>query len=175
MALPDENQSKKERQSSLENLEARLYSRTPPPLRHDEEFVGEDRHIRIAPGWTSDAERKQSALYSIAATAMPWLKRLFVASIIFFLFAAGIALYGFWRGETTISPRNISVEVVGPVGTGAGEELQIEIVIRNDNTIDLDSADLLLEFPGGTMKPDNLSESLSRYRDALVPIVSSVT
>ena len=172
MALQDENQSKREQQSSLENLEGRLYSRTPPPLRHDEEFVGEERHIRIAPGWTSDAERKQSALYSIATTAMPWLKRLFVASIIFFLFAAGIALYGFWRDGTTVSSRNISVEVVGPVGTGAGEELQIEVVIRNDNTVGLDSVNLLLEFPDGTMKPDNLSESLSRYRDALGPIAA---
>lgn len=173
MPLPDENTqspaipSQKEHQSSLENLENRLYSRTPPPLRHDEEFIGEEKHIRIAPGWTSEAERKESALYSIISTLMPWLKRLFIASIIFFLFAAGIAIFGFWRGGNTLSPQNISVEVVGPVGAAAGEELPVEITVQNGNKLSLDSVDLLIDFPDGTKKPGSLSESLLRYRDAL--------
>ena len=163
----EDNQPPKERRNTLDELENRLYSRTPPPLRHDEEFMGEEKHIRIAPGWTSEAERKESALYSIVSTLMPWLKRLFIASIIFFLFAAGIAIFGFWHGGNTLSPQNISVEVIGPVGAAAGEELPVEIVIRNDNKQSLDSVDLIVEFPDGTKKPDNLSESLLRYRDAL--------
>ena len=163
----EDNQPPKERRNTLDELENRLYSRTPPPLRHDEEFMGEEKNIRIAPGWTSEAERKESALYSIVSTLMPWLKRLFIASIIFFLFAAGIAIFGFWHGGNTLSPQNISVEVIGPVGAAAGEELPVEIVIRNDNKQSLDSVDLIVEFPDGTKKPDNLSESLLRYRDAL--------
>ncbi|MSU56071.1 MAG: hypothetical protein EXS51_02055 [Candidatus Taylorbacteria bacterium] len=176
MPLPEEKQQStatpppKERRNTLDELENRLYSRTPPPLRHDEEFIGEERHIRIAPGWTSDAERKESATYSMLATVMPWLKRLFVASIIFFFFAAGIAFYGFWRGGNTISPQNISVDIAGPVGIGAGEELTLDITVGNDNALDLDAVDLLVEFPDGTRKPGKLSESLLRYRDSLGPL-----
>ena len=139
--------SQQKHESSLEHLENRLYSRTPPPLRHDEEFIGEEKHIRIAPGWTSEAERKEATLFSIVSIVMPWLKRLFIASILFFLFAAGIAVFGFWRGGNTLSPQNISVEVIGPVGAAAGEELPVEIVIRNDNKQSLNSVDLLIEFP----------------------------
>src|SRR3989344_2659151 len=167
MAPPPLNQPHEQPQDSLENLEHRLYSRTPPPLRHDEEFIGEERHVRIAPEWTSEAERKESALYSIVATIMPWIKRLFVASIIFFMFTAGIAFFGVWRGENTVSPQNISVDVIGPVGAPAGEEMSVEITIGNENTINLNSVDLLVEFPDGTRKPDNLSLPLLRYRDAL--------
>ncbi len=159
-------------QSSLENLEHRLYSRTPPPLRHDEEFLGEERHVRIAPEWTSEAERKESALYSLIAKVMPWLKRLLIVSIIFFLFAAGIGLYGIWRGGNSVSPQNVSVDVTGPVGTGAGEEMNIDIAIGNTNAIDLASVDLLVEFPDGTRKPENLNEALPRYRDALGPLLA---
>src|SRR3990167_9222725 len=89
MASSTPNQPDKERPSSLESLERRLYSRTPPPLRHDEEFLGEERHIRIAPEWTSEAERKESAVYSILETIMPWIRRLFVASLLFFMFTVG--------------------------------------------------------------------------------------
>ena len=171
MVNPDQK-TPRERPNTLERLENRLYSRTPPPLRHDEEFIGEEKHIRIAPGWTSDTERKQSAFYSMISSVMPWLKRLFFASIIFFFFAAAIAFYGFWRGGNTISPQNISVEVNGPVGTGAGEEFSLDITVGNDNTLDLDSVDLLVEFPDGTRKQGNLSESLLRYRDSLGPLAA---
>ena len=167
MASSTPNQPDKERPSSLESLERRLYSRTPPPLRHDEEFLGEERHIRIAPEWTSEAERKESAVYSILVTIMPWIRRLFVASLLFFMFTVGIAFVGIWRGSNTVSPQNISVDITAPIGIGAGEEMNIEIVVGNKNAIDLDSVDVLVEFPDGTRKPGNLSEPLLRYRDAL--------
>jgi len=83
------------------------------------------------------------------------------------MFTAGIAFFGVWRGENTVSPQNISVDVIGPVGAPAGEEMSVEITIGNENTINLNSVDLLVEFPDGTRKPDNLSLPLLRYRDAL--------
>lgn len=166
-ASEHEHESPRERESGLERLEHRLYSRTPPPLRHDEESIGEEKHVRIAPEWTSEAERKESAFYSIAAVAMPWLKRLLIASVLFFMFTVGIALYGVWRGGNTVSPQNISVDVIGPVGAAAGEEMHIDIAIQNRNAIDLASVDVLVEFPESTRKPGNVSESLLRYRDAL--------
>ncbi len=172
MALPQENRPPLQKKSSLESLEDRLYSRTPPPLRHDEEFIGEEKHIRIAPGWTSEAERKESAVYSLMATIMPWFKRFFIASVIFSLFAGCVSLYGFWRGGNTVSRQNISIDVVGPVGTGAGEEMSVEVTVGNANKLDLASVDLVAEFPDGTRKPGNLSEALLRHRESLGPLVA---
>ncbi len=170
MSFPDEKEPSEAHKSSLENLENRLYSRTPPPLRHDEEFIGEEKNVRIAPGWTNEAEREHTAVYTLLSATMPWLKGFFIASIIFFLFAAGLTFLGLFRGQNTVSPQNISIQVNGPVAIGAGEEVPIEISVGNDNTIDLDSVSLRVEFPDGTKRPENLSESLPRYYDALGPL-----
>ncbi len=166
--MPDEpSPPHNEKPSSLENLEHRLYSRTPPPLRHDEEYGLAEQHVRIAPGWAEEEERKKSALYGIFAKIMPWLKRLFIASILFFLFAAGVAIFSFWRGGTTVSPKNISLAVLGPVSAPAGEELSFEVTVTNYNALDLESADLLVKFPDGTRKSTDLSTEFLRYREDL--------
>lgn len=166
--MPSEHASSpNDKPSSLESLEDRLYSRTPPPLRHDEEFGSGERHIRIAPGWTEEEERRESTLYGMFAKIMPVLKRLFIASILFFLFAAGIAFYGFWRGGNTISPQNISLSLLGPVSHPAGEELDFEVTVGNYNQLPLESVDLLVEYPMGTRKPTDMSAELLRYREAL--------
>lgn len=164
-----------ERPNGLSELERRLYSRTPPPLRHDEEYGLSEEHIRIAPGWTEEAERRESSLYGILATVMPWIKRLFVASIIFFLFAGSIALWSFWRGTNTVSPQNISLSVLGPVAVAAGEELSFEVTVANYNELDLDATDLLVEYPNGTRNPANLSADLLRHREALGAIPAGGT
>ncbi len=166
MASERENQPQK-RASSLDDLEHRLYSRTPPPLRRAEEFGAEERRIRIAPGWTEEAEQKASALMGIVSTIMPWLTRIFIAAIVFFLFAFGILLYGFWQGGHTVSPRNISLSVLGPVSAPAGEELSLEVTVGNYNELPLESLDLRVEYPEGTRKPAEPGEPLLRYREEL--------
>ncbi len=170
-----ENPQGEPQRSNLENLENRLYSRTPPPLRHAEAFGQEERHIRIAPGWTEEAERKDSALLGIIGKIMPWLKRLFIASIIFALFAASVALYGFWHGANTVTSNNISLSVLGPVAAPAGEEMVLEVNIGNYNREDLDSVDLLVEYPEGTRKPSDVSQPLLRYRESLGPLAAGGT
>lgn len=164
MSLPEENQPLNEKPSDLEDLERRLYSRTPPPLRRDEEGLSE-HHIRIRPAWNKEEE--PGTAFRIFATIMPWLKRLFIASILFFLFAGAVAFYGFFRGGNTVSPGNISLSVLGPVSAPAGEELSFDISITNDNKIALESVDLIVEYPAGTRKPEDLGAELLRFREAL--------
>lgn len=151
----------------LEDLENRLYSRTPPPLRPPGGLGGEEKHIRITPGWTEEAERKESTILGAVAKIMPWLNRILVVSIIFFLFAGGVALFGFWRGGNTVSPQNISLAALGPVAAPAGEVLAFEVTIVNYNDSELSSVDLVVAYPDDTRKPGNLSEPLLRYRESL--------
>ncbi len=151
----------------LDDLESRLYSRTPPPLRPPEGQGGEEKHIRIAPGWTEEAERKQSAFFGIISHLMPWLNRVLIASIVFFLFAGGVALFGFARGGNTVSPQNISLTALGPVAAPAGETLAFEVTVTNYNESELSSVDLVVAYPDDTRKPGALSEPLLRYRESL--------
>ncbi len=151
----------------LEDLESQLYSRTPPPLRPPEGLGGEEKHIRIAPGWTEEAERKESALLGVISRIMPWLNRVLIASIVFFLFAGGAALFGFVRGGNTVSPQNISLSALGPVAAPAGEALAFEVTVTNYNESELSSVDLVIAYPDDTRKPGALSEPLLRYRESL--------
>lgn len=164
MSLPDEHQPPPDRPSHLDALEDRLYSRTPPPLRRDEEGLSE-HHISIKPAWNREEEPGPS--FRILATIMPWLKRLFIASILFFLFAGALAFYGFFRGGNTVSPGNISLAVLGPVSAAAGEELTFEVTITNYNELALESVDLIVEYPAGTRKTVDLGTELLRFREAL--------
>ena len=159
----------------LEDLERRLYSRTPPPIRPEEGFQGDEKHIRIASGWSEEAQRKESALLGIIKTVMPWLNRILVASIIFFLFAGGVALVGLLRGGNTISPNRISLSALGPVSAPAGEELAFEITVGNYNESELSSVDLVVEYPPDTRKPGALSEPLLRYRESLGALAAQAT
>ncbi len=160
---------------SLDDIENRLYSRTPPPLHETPVLQSEERGVRIAPGWTAEAERKQSALYGIIARIMPWLNRILIASTIFFLFAGGVALVGLWRGSNTVSPQNISLSALGPVAAPAGEELAYEITVGNYNETELSSVDLLVEYPDDTRKSGALSEPLLRYRESLGALAARAT
>src|SRR3989338_4875378 len=165
MVIPQENPD--EHKSNLENLERRLYSRTPPPLHRDDEGLSE-HHMRIKPSWNREEEPGPS--FRVLATIMPWLKRLFIASILFFLFAGAVAFYGFFRGGNTVSPGNISLVVQGPVATPAGEELSFDVTLTNGNELALDSVDLIVEYPAGTRKPEDLGAELLRFREALGPL-----
>lgn len=153
-----------EKPSNLDALEDRLYSRTPPPLRRDEEGLSE-HHISIKPAWNREEEPGPS--FRILATIMPWLKRLFIAAILFFLFAGAVAFYGFFRGGNTVSPGNISLAVLGPVSAAAGEELTFEVTVANYNELSLETVDLIVEYPAGTRKAGDLGTELLRFREAL--------
>lgn len=159
----DKQPGNNEKPSGLEDLENRLYSRTPPPLRREEGLS--EHHIRIKPAWNREEEPGPS--FRILRTIMPWLKRLFVASILFFLLAGAVAFYGFFRGGKTVSPGNISISVLGPVSAAAGEELSFEVTITNYNATALDFVDLIAEYPSGTRKPEDLSAELLRFREEL--------
>ena len=151
--------------SPLEDLKRGLYARTPPSAREYDSSLSQHR-INIKPSWTRE-EESTSPLHALFNAFMPWLKRFFVVSIIFFLSAAGIAFYAFWRGSNTVSAEKINITVAGPVAAPAGEELSFEITVGNQNNIDLESVDLLVEYPEGTKQAEDVTTELRRFRDAL--------
>ncbi|MBI4121049.1 MAG: hypothetical protein HY457_02250 [Parcubacteria group bacterium] len=91
----------------------------------------------------------------------------FYASIAFFAVATLIALFVMLGGTNLISTRNVDITVTGPVSIEAGEEVQLEIAIYNKNSVDLESTDLLIEYPEGTRVAGDIEEVLPRTRTSL--------
>src|SRR5690606_38629486 len=46
-----------------------------------------------------------------------------------------------------ISPDNVDIQTIGPVTVDGGDPFSVQIVVSNNNAVDLELADLIVEFP----------------------------
>lgn len=105
----------------------------------------------------------------------PFLKKFFIGAVIFFVISLTVSAYVFLGGGNVVSSNNVDIAITGPVSIAGGEILPIQIDVTNQNNADLDSADLIIDYPDGTVQADNMTESLRRYREALGTIVRGAT
>lgn len=129
-------------------LQKKLYSRDPENI--PERKYGILRPIRqsVESKWgdTSIPHPKKTR-----AETLRGVKRFFFFSLIFFIFAGGVALYSIYRGSVTLSSKNVEVTILGNSFVGAGEELPVQVAIVNKNSQPLQSAVLTLEYPKGAV------------------------
>ncbi len=90
-----------------------------------------------------------------------------IGTLIFFLLAAGFAVYTLYRGGNIISPANVELLVDGPKTAKAGETLNLQVLVANKNTTPLKSTDLIIEFAAGTRSPTDVTKELTRARISL--------
>lgn len=64
-------------------------------------------------------------------------------------------------GGRSISGENIVVSVDGPFSIGGGEELPLTITVANRNSVPMESATLIIEYPRGTQSASEDGELLS--------------
>lgn len=92
---------------------------------------------------------------------------LFISSVVFFLLAILISLFVFFQDSNVVSAENIDIEVSGPIAIPGGEELILQISIVNRNPVDIQFADLIIEYPEGTRSSSDLNIELPRIRESL--------
>jgi hypothetical protein len=147
--------------SKIEQIKDKLYSKgidsiNTPIRRHS---VGVEKPISSTVWDNSDLEKESSRDF-------PFMK-VFLIALIFFLVASGFAFYKFFFGANIISGDNINVVVQGPVSVGGGENLSLLIDVINNNTTQLESVNLHIEYPDGVRSSDNISTEVKRYDVAL--------
>ncbi len=117
----------------------------------------------------SDLEEKNMAKKSNV------FRNLFLVSLVFFVVSAGVAAFLFVGGGNVVSSKNVNIDILGPVSVAGGDELSLQVVIENGNSIDLQLVDLIVEFPEGAQDPNNISKELTRTRIPLGTISSGET
>ena len=149
-----------ENKNNIEELQSDLYSR-----KADGIFL-KKRHILRDRGQYSDRPTVWQEEAEAPKRQIPYNKILLV-TFIFFVLALGFALFRFFGGSNTVSGNNIDILVSGPVSIGGGEELPLDVLVKNNNNTDLQTVDLRIEFPVGTRQPGDVQSELKRYSEVL--------
>lgn len=157
-----------EGKSRVEGLKENLYSRTKYHEPTDERrpvSVGEV--VDVEEKWdspnldeilTHDRRKPETTFF---------MKKVFLAALVFFLSALALAVYAFFGGANFVSSKNVDIKILGPVSVSAGDVLELSIVVSNKNNADLESANLSVLYPQGTRNADDPSQSMTYQREEL--------
>ncbi len=155
----------------MNSLEERLYSRennfsavTSSQSRLKKHDLG------VRKDWGNEAPGFKK-VFQDNTPHMPFLKKLFIFSVIFFLISVSVAGYVFFAGGNVISSSNVDISITGPVSVAGGEILPLEIKVTNQNNADLEAADLVIDYPEGTRQAEDMTVTLKRYREDLGTII----
>lgn len=163
--------------SKIEELRNRLYSRKTKinKIRKNIGLNAKEYDLKSDWGAPSDALRNNviSNIDNMTQTKKsPIFNKIFIVAIIFLLFSIIFAFFSFRGGGNNISSDNIDIGLSGPVSIGSGEVLSLEIDVLNKNTVDLETTDLLIEYPDGSRTAENIKTVLKRQRESLQTIKS---
>ncbi|MDB9944418.1 hypothetical protein OAD26_00255, partial [bacterium] len=91
--------------------------------------------------------------------------RVLLVGLVFFVFALGFSSLLLLLGGSTISGDNISIDISNDQLTiGGGEELSFQASIANLNTVPIESATLIVNYPTGTQSAENPGQELFSER-----------
>ncbi len=157
-----------EARSKIDKLNDKLYSRTRyrdpsnkrAPVKSTEQPNVEER-------WQTPELDEMLRHERVPTKINPFIKKVFVLAILFFVVAVTVAGFVFMGGANFISSRNVDIDVIGPTIVSAGETLDLGVSISNTNNADLEFANLSIQHPQGSRNPDNTNESLTYTKDDL--------
>ncbi|MEK7182273.1 MAG: hypothetical protein AAB679_00745 [Patescibacteria group bacterium] len=164
--------------SKIEELRNRLYSRKTRINKIRKNIGLKQKEYDLKSDWSSlpsdnlkNSEIPNIGYMSQVKKTSP-LNKIFIIAIIFLLFSILFAYLSFRGGGNSISSDNIEIGLSGPVSIGAGEVLSLEIDVLNKNSVDLETADLLVEYPDGSRSAVDVKTALKRQRESLQTIKS---
>lgn len=130
----------------IDQLKKRLYSRDPDSLPKRKFGILRPLRQNIDSTWGQTSIIKEK---EITEKHTAGYKKFFIFAVIFFLIAAGIVLFSYFRGAVTLSSKNVELTILGNSFVGGGEELPIQVEVSNTNSANLENAVLTLNYPKG--------------------------
>ncbi len=179
------------KKSKLEALAQKIYSRTSPPklrgrriLRKkevidvnkelDPEVLGEKKEEldeNLIPKQEAPLTKFYDDILEDEKTKFWTAPKIFLLfSVLFFFISALGAYYLIISGFNEVSTKNIKMMIKGPNYVESGDLLQLQVYIENRNNARLDLADLIVDYPLGTLVPNadysviTLGQGESKYK-----------
>ncbi len=153
-------------QKSLDSLKKRLYERGQQDIK-PKNFELEDNSKTVTSQWKTPPQPLQKPVakqpvYSddseshISSSELTMKKKktyrakLVMLGLAVLVFSIGVASVLTLSGNNTISGKNIAIAITGPLTVGGGEVIPLQVGITNNNTVAINSATLIVEYPSGT-------------------------
>jgi hypothetical protein len=129
-----------------------------PRIREEALHVAHTVHTPVPASTISE----ESVLYDepmvTVSKRSSYRKRIALIGLVFFIAAVATSAVIMLRGNNTVSGENISLEVTGSIATGGGEELPFQVTVSNQNSVPIQSATLIIEYPKGTHSAEDDKE-----------------
>lgn len=164
----------KSEEDNLSALDRELYERNRPP-QHLARPTLKPRQTEVGPGWTVRTSTAVVRPPRAKWFSLSILSKLFIAAAAFFVLALAVAGWLLFRGSNIVSNSNIDIDLTGPLTVKSGGDFDLGIAVTNKNRTDLETADLIVEFPAGTRDPLDVKKDLTKLRQALGIIDSGQT
>jgi hypothetical protein len=164
-----------EKPDHIDDLKKRLDSRAGGMILHKRQGVLHDIRVPVSTDWDvkDDTVREATRLVERTFSNNSMFKKFFIASIVFFVCAVLFALYIFLGGGNTVSNKFVDISVIGSAYTAGGEDLPLQILVTNKNSIPIELTDLYIEYPKGTS--GDASGDIVRTRKAIGTIDTGQT
>lgn len=157
-----------EDKDKISGLNETLYSRTRYKAPLDKRTpVRELESPDVEEKWQTPGLDEMLKHERIAPPANPFMKKVFIFALLFFLAAISVAGFVFIGGANFVSSKNVDVSILGPTTVSAGEALELDVSVLNANNADLELANLSVQYPQGSRHPDNTAESLTFTKEDL--------
>ena len=159
----------------IEELEKKLYSRQNEIPHKDRTMLHPKKTgFRGSESWEEGDNTFSFSKRAEKSNGSPFVK-FFIFSVIFFLIATGIAGYSLFSKRIVVSPDNVNVSVFGPVSAKGGDDVNIQVLIENKNTVPINSVQLTGNFPSGSRNIGDTGKELPRTVKSLDSIAAGET
>jgi hypothetical protein len=153
--------------SRLDAIETRLYSKQGEslPVKRSKFF---QRNFDEKRAWDENLPEERKLQFGA-------IFKVLIVALLFFVFSILVAYFFMMRGGNAISNSRIDISVRGPVAVRAGDETNLQISITNTNSVPLETADLVIEYPTGTRSAKDTKQEQLRVRQVLGRVASGET
>jgi hypothetical protein len=148
--------------SRVERLQQKLYS----PNAHFEMKSRKELQEKPSP-YQTNWESTNKKTFSVEKPRLSIFAKLAIIAFVFFIGAIGYAYFMITSDNSLVANNDVELTVISPVGIGGGEELTLDIIVENKNTLMLETVDLVIEYPEGTKESKDLRTNLPRVREGL--------
>lgn len=140
------------RGNRLESLKRKLFSRNESLIRKPKDNTFSQKSFGVNDTWAEPTPNENASKKPMINFRAPtsFFKKFFIGALLFLVLGVIYAFVMLYAGENTVSTERVKITITGNAYTAGGEELPIDVTVKNENSVSIDSADLVIEYPRGS-------------------------